>query len=361
MVTLLELPDELLLQIIYCLHGDGKNSNAGPRFFRWAKYAQAAASTQSKRNGNLVPLLRTCHQFRAMVTPILYQEVSLNFVHRRLTLFTCIRETRIPSQHTKIIHAAVSDARIQLVPLFSLASIQSLTIDSFNSFTALSHPETYYGNSNVTTLRLSNCGAPEHVLTGLLRYPRALKELAIDSDQESWHGTYSGLAARFSTAALARVCSVQAHSIQTLTLTHAQPLLKFEPNVHLQVGSRIDLSVFKVLKNIKISYDILLGDDEDNDVYKSLPPSLVSLEVHKDVMWGHPPKLLHALLERKSWVERIAENKPTELPHLKEIGLMATDYGVFEGDDVTKFAAIIKALTVDLGDVEVIFSVSLNL
>jgi len=220
----------------------------------------------------------------------------------------------------------VFDRTTHLHEFLSLPNIQSVSIDGWDGSEPI--PAAYksnYCSSNVTTLRLSDCRASKEALADLLRYPRALTELAIEVNDLNLRK----VVVDFDSAAILRACSVQASTLQTLIFTQTHLALELEdPEIR---GSYVQ---FVALRHLKIRYGALVGRPfgrviEDSeaaaDSYKMLPPSLRTLELHHHTFSVFPPYAAGEFVLREGWLTRLAENKVASLPGLESVSFTIED------------------------------------
>jgi len=168
-------------------------------------------------------LALTCSRLHAIATPIMYRNKSFVFEPRRVTLFSSIEEDASCLQHVENVSGLLCDGTAQLCGYISLPNAQCVTVELWDGSEPIpTISKSNHGCSNVTILRFSDCGASVEDLTDLLRCTRALQELAIESNQDGWQQGHGP--PKFDTAAIVRACSVQASTLQTLILTHTEPM-----------------------------------------------------------------------------------------------------------------------------------------
>jgi len=258
----------------------------------------------------------------------------------------------------------VFDRTTHLHEFLSLPNIRSASIDGWDGSEPI--PATYksnYCSSNVTTLRLSDCRASKEALADLLRYPRALTELAIEANHLNLRKSVLKLSG-FDAAAILGACSVQASTLQTLVFTQTPLTLEIEnPEI------RGSYKQFVALRHLKIQYGALVGRPWDRVIenseakansYKLLPPSLRTLELHHHTFSMFPPYAAGEFVLREGWLTRLAENKVASLPELESVSFILEDNlglepGVWED---TFGKAKIRRLQEKLNSVGIVLAVS---
>ncbi|KAI1270725.1 hypothetical protein F5Y18DRAFT_20375 [Xylariaceae sp. FL1019] len=209
--------------------------------------------------------------------------------------------------------------------IFSLPSLQTLTIHGDFMRAVGWDPEVIeplIGASSVQILRLCRSVNSKEMLTQILRFPRALKELWYEIDAPDWDKDLDG---PFTCAALEWALSPQAESLEKLVLTRP---------VAVQQPDALDLRRFPKLKTLCHYHMLTHSADEWN----RLPPNIEDLEVFyddDDVSFTYPhdfasgPSWLIALLE-----EMVSLNgdrqKSRYLPKLKRIRIFASEGDYFD-------------------------------
>jgi len=328
MPKLLDFPDELLLQIVQCLHEEADEDE--PNVFeiitldfmahtKWPPHDETLAWKLSKRNARLLNPLLTCRRFYGITASVLYQHVSLNYDTKRLVMFTREMDVTAFSGNIKTVNAALCDGDTSLLPLFQLPNLQALRLGFCMDNTHKADSESYYGRSNVSILHLDKCVATQDALTSLLRYPRALKQLTVQSDQILWDNTGSTgmpLTDRwFDNIGLNNACSVHASTLEKLVLTNAtQTRLP---------GPRTSFVQFHALKHLKIGYYILTGNDGSTDIHEILPRTLQVLEVYHYTLSIFSARFPDTFSRWKARMKALAGNKCARLPELKTVSICA--------------------------------------
>jgi len=334
MSKLLDFPDELLLQIVQCLHEEADEDEPDvleiinynkPLMDSWPPHDETLAGKLSKRNARLLNTLMTCRRLYGITASVLYQHVSLNSNPKRLVMFT--REINVTafSGNIKTVNAAFGDGDTSLLPLFQLPNLQALRLRFCTDNTHKADSEAYYGRSNVSNLHLDKCVATQDALTSLLRYPRALKQLTVQLDQVLWdHTGCTGMhnsteepfgGPCFDNIGLKNACSVHALTLEKLVLTNASQT--WLP------GPRTSFVQFHALKHLKIGYYILTGNDGSTDIHEILPRTLQVLEVYHYTLTIFSARFPDTFSRWKARMKALAGKKCARLPELKTVSICA--------------------------------------
>lgn len=326
MARLLDLPDEVILEIIDYLQTDTKQIKLS--FYELGDaYRYAISHNPSQRVKYLHSCLLASRRLNSLLTPIFYRDIFVREYYRvgekiPLEQLKWTLE-KSPSLQEHIVSAIIPcgsswrDRSIRdIYRVFWFTNIQTLTIHGFKDWEPMQFENnSHVGTSPVECLRLVDCGAHEEALATVLSWPAALKVLHYDADQGEWEGHYGDEPAKtWTCAAFVRTLRSQRRTLEELTMT--RPWLDHEG---LGNGPRIDLSEFTALQTLRIYHVFLCGWDDPTGVWKGLPHSLEVLEVFYD-----DTDLTQFLWESDdepydTFILDLIRNKRAHLPHLRTV------------------------------------------
>ncbi|KAJ5648674.1 hypothetical protein N7490_005046 [Penicillium lividum] len=290
MARLLDLPDEVILEIIDYLQTDDTKQIKLSFYELGDAHRYAINHNPSQRVKYLHSLLLASRRLNSLLTPIFYRDIFVREYCRvgekiPLEQLKCSLEKN-PSLQEHIVSAIIPcggswrDRSIRdIFPVLWFTNIQTLTIHWFKDWEPMQFQNnSHVGTSPVECLRLVDCGAHEETLATVLSWPAALKVLHYDADQGEWEGHYGDEPAKsWTCAAFVRTLRSQRRTLEELTMT--RPWLDHEG---LFNGPRIDLSEFTALRTLRLYHVFLCGWDDPSGAWKGLPPSLEVLEVFYD-------------------------------------------------------------------------------
>jgi len=137
--SLLDLPDELLVEITLCV----RNGIIKPLscFAHWVKHYENVAEHYSWRNARLISLASACKRLHAIATPIMFENISFNCGSRRVRLFSSIEEGASCLHHVKSVSGLVCISRLEdpgtadmLQSYLSLPNLQSLHLGMWSPY-----------------------------------------------------------------------------------------------------------------------------------------------------------------------------------------------------------------------------------
>ncbi|CEJ54392.1 hypothetical protein PMG11_00706 [Penicillium brasilianum] len=332
MARLLDLPDEVLLEIIDYLQTATKQIKL-PFYELGDAYRYAIEHNPSQRVKYLHSLLLASRRLNSLLTPIFYRDIFVRYYYRvgkkaPLEQLKWSLE-RNPSLLEHIVSAIIPcgshwrDRSIRdIFQVFWFTNIQTLTIHGFKDWEPMQFEDnSHVGTSPVECLRLVDCGAHEEALATVLSWPAALKVLHYDAEQGEWEGHYGDEPANsWTCAAFVRALRSQRRTLEELTMT--RPWLDHEG---LGNGPRIDLSEFTALESLRIYHVFLCGWDEPSGVWKGLPRSLEVLEVFYDdkdltqFLWESDDEPYDTFLLD------LIRNKRAHLPNLRTVTIYSFD------------------------------------
>ncbi|KAJ5758361.1 uncharacterized protein N7511_007055 [Penicillium nucicola] len=328
MARLLDLPDELILEIIDYLQTDTKQIKLS--FYELGDaYRYAIKHDPSRRVKYLHSLLFASRRLNSLLTPIFYRDIFVREYGRvgeKIPLeqlkWTLEKNPSLQEHIVSVIIPCGSPWRGQsirdIIHVFWLPNIQTLTIHEFKDWEPMQFENnSHFGTSPVECLRLIDCGAHEQALANVLSLPAALKVLHYDAEQGEWEGHYGDEpATSWTCAAFIRALRSQRRTLEELTMT--RPWLDHEG---LGNGPRIDLSDFTALETLRTYHVFLCGWDNPPRVWKGLPPSLKVLEVFYDdtdltqFLWESDDEPYDTFLLD------LIRNKRAHLPHLRTVAI----------------------------------------
>ncbi|KAJ5145783.1 uncharacterized protein N7515_000347 [Penicillium bovifimosum] len=332
MARLLDLPNEVILEIIDYLQTDTKQIEL-PFYKLGDAHRYVIDHNPSQRVKYLHSLLLASRRLNSLLTPIFYRDIFVREYGRvgeKIPLeqlkWTLEKNSSLEEHIVSAIIPCGSSWRDRSIRdvfhVFWFTNIQSLTIHWFKDWEPMQFEDnSHVGTSPVECLRLIDCGAHEEALATVLSWPAALKVLHYDADQGEWDGHYGDEPAKsWTCAAFVRTLRSQRRTLEELTMT--RPWLEHEG---LGNGPRIDLSEFTAIQTLRIYHVFLCGWDDPTGVWKVLPPNLEVLEVFYDdrdltqFLWeGDEEQYDTFLLD-------LIRNKRAHLPHLRTVTIYSFD------------------------------------
>ncbi|OQD68731.1 hypothetical protein PENDEC_c031G06707 [Penicillium decumbens] len=323
MTGLQGLPLEIIL--IIAQHLQSINPPATLRFYEFAEAYKYANYRFPHSTESLRCLLLTSRYFYQILTPILYRHVFVfNDPWSRQTqprdrLKRSIQED--PSLGERIISASLQGGIRDAIPFCWLPNIQKLALDWFHDedVPAFATDDSYYHTSPVTRLSLVECAASDYALAEILRWPTALKALHYESGiAESDAGFVpEGLDIldededdefkMWNARAFVQALLPQKGSLEELILTYRRGL---------RIETPVDLTLFGVLKTLRIYVTFLALSDDIREAWRGLPPNLEVLEVLDN---NNRLLLLDPSVADKLSLSDLFRDKETHFPHLRSM------------------------------------------
>jgi len=321
MARLLELPDELLDLIIL------KNLLAQPEVAQkqpdiaWAETLTYAAKLTIWHIDSLYRLILTCRRFHNLLQDFLYRQMNSIRSSYQLTKFAHLLGSSPNLKQTTsatIFCLSISE----LAPVFWIPSITNVQLIGSKGWkTSEASDITHHPTrkSPVDTIYLVNCGFSYEAFGEILRWPKLLKSLSYEVNQDEYMSHYRGLGRVFSCTRILRSLFIQRKALENLAFTRAKQ------------GSRwacsrpINLSKFTALKTLSIFLVFLSHDD---NVYRRLPHSLEELQVYYD-----DTERTGFLRHTPNWLFVLLQEKRASLPNLRKVSIFTPEAPFVEDED----------------------------
>lgn len=386
MASLALLPSEILFTVVSYLEAAWSCSNLNvDNLVYWSAKATEMEKCLSAYNVDLLSLLCTCRRFHALISPLAYKRISFNERPVKLSRYrkqVSKNSTFYSSATVEDVTGLPSEEIACAIDLMSLPNLKTITIPEYPLSSLTSHmllrSPPALSTSNITNLR-TGCHATS--LHYFLTLPRALESLTYE-----WTSGGRGYDAReISTQMHFLSCGLAIHtaSLCRLTLTRFQPdqlrgSTFFYP---WTVVSRIDLSAFTALRELRIVRAFLLGTDEDaylvrtNDddgaarrvgVHETLPRSLRKLTVFYDDTRFYDKPFLEELEGREGgdgggcWLGGLARRKGEFLPELRTVAVLSREWRDSWSKSARRMERLVGPLRDAFGALGVEFRVNLD-
>jgi hypothetical protein len=340
MTGLLDLPSEVILMIVGYLQTQSHEKGILMPFYWFSDaYRQTVFEhDQPPQVKDLHSLLLTSRQFKALLQPILYRDISvrkwLRWNEKRP--FDQLKWSlgNTPSLQNLIITAMVPcvtpSTMYDVSDLFWYPYLKDLTISEFKDWEELEFEDNaHVGTSAVEHLRLISCGAQEEALAAVLSWPKALKTLSYDAEQGEWGGHIEDQPMKeWSCEAFVRTLQPQKETLEELVMT--RPRLEHEG---LFEGPAIKLGDFSALKVLRIFHVFLCGWDGSDGISARLPPNLEVLQV-----WYDDTDLTTFLQESDEgppydhFLDILVRDKKRRFPKLHKVTVL-TDEQIYDSEN----------------------------
>lgn len=304
MARFTELPDELLLQIV-SYHSPPPLSIASKPFAYWPTFMEQQRSLALQQTKQIKALTYTNRHSYDVLYPIIHENLFLRGIENCDKFCdSIITDDRLGVSITTA-HLSKPSSR-DIAFIFFLPNMRCIHLDDWSDWEMFDQEgDLMNGESPITSLYLSNCGAFEAPLKQLLGWPKALKELWYEASQVEWEGHVEGEEPPgFRCSAVTRALQPLAGSLEKFVFTRTDP-----NHEGLFYTDAIDLRNFEKLKELEIYHVLLVGYDSEHDIWTNMPALLESLSVwyddagyknfYVDGTDGARPDWLYGVLRRK--------------------------------------------------------------
>ncbi|KUJ12543.1 uncharacterized protein LY89DRAFT_688211 [Mollisia scopiformis] len=300
MANLSTLPDEILLQILTYLTPAPLTLSSKPHAY-WPAYLSKHRESTLPQTKDIASLAHTSSHLYSILYASLHSTLHLSNASSPAKLWDSITlNGRLGLSITSAHISSISPENC--VFIFFLPNIRSIYLSGWSDWETFDpEDDSLNGDSPITHLYLSNCGAFEAPLKQVLSWPRELKELWFEASQGEWEGHLEGEeAVGFTCSAISRALEPLAASLEKLVFTRVDP-----GHEGLFITDGIDLRKFEKLRELKTFEMLLVGYDSQHGMWKNLPSGLESLEVwyddpgYSEFLTGGLPEWLLGILRRK--------------------------------------------------------------
>jgi hypothetical protein len=236
---------------------------------------------------------------------------------------------RSPEQLTKFIRKLESSSNLdseksattfnfslsEAAPLFLLPSITNVRLIKSKDWGT---SDTVRG-SPIDTICLVDCGFDDKALTEIFQWPKSLKSLSFEVNQDEYASHYRGLPPKeFTCATFVRKLFIQCFSLENLTLTRTKQA------TGLGYSFPIQLSKFTALKTLSTFHVFLIAKSNSlgDNIHARLPRSLEELQIFYDDtnyinFANQTPNWLIVLLQQRNTCLPTCEKSTSSLPRYR--------------------------------------------